>query len=93
MADLSEEDTAMAARHLARVPETDLADLARLAPRIVTAATDVHEHGKLVLDEVLGQAGATLIDGGTSAEPHMLAKLALDERADAIALSMPPALW
>jgi methylmalonyl-CoA mutase cobalamin-binding subunit len=87
VSDISEEVAAMAASHLARVPEADRATLARLAPRIVIATTDVHEHGKLVLDEVLGQAGATLIDGGTSAEPHTLAMLALDERADAIALS------
>ncbi|MGB7206510.1 MAG: hypothetical protein WBD37_13645, partial [Anderseniella sp.] len=85
--DIAEEVAEMALGHLARVPETERTMLARLAPRIVTATTDVHEHGKLVLDEVLGQAGAVLIDGGTSAEPQALAKLALEERADAIALS------
>ena len=85
--DIAEEVAEMALGHLARVPETERTMLARLAPRIVTATTDVHEHGKLVLDEVLGQAGAVLIDGGTSAEPQALAKLALAERADAIALS------
>lgn len=85
--DIAEEVAEMAHSHLARVPEGERALLARLAPRIVTATTDVHEHGKLVLDEVLGKAGATLIDGGTSAEPAALAKIALEAGADAIALS------
>ena len=85
--DIAEEVAEMAHAHLARVSADHRAALAKAAPRIVTATTDVHEHGKLVLDEVLGNAGAQLIDGGTSAEPHVLAALALRERADAIALS------
>ncbi|MEE4238139.1 MAG: hypothetical protein V2I51_15570 [Anderseniella sp.] len=85
--DIAEEVAEMAQAHLARVPDAQRAALARAKPRIVTATTDVHEHGKLVLDEVLGKAGAQIIDGGTSAEPHALAALALHERADAIALS------
>ncbi len=85
--DIAEEVAGMARTHLARVPADQRASLARAGLRVVTATTDVHEHGKLVLDEVLQQAGAAIIDGGTSAEPHMLAALALRERADAVALS------
>lgn len=85
--DIAEEVGEMAHAHLARVPADHRAALAKAAPRIVTATTDVHEHGKLVLDEVLSRAGAQLIDGGTSAEPQALAALALHEGADAIALS------
>ncbi len=85
--DIAEEVEELAHAHLSRVPEAQRAALAKAAPRIVTATTDVHEHGKLVLDEVLAKAGARLIDGGTSAEPHVLAALALHERAEAIALS------
>jgi methylmalonyl-CoA mutase cobalamin-binding subunit len=85
--DIAEEVAEMAEAHLARVPASHRAALATAKPRIVTATTDVHKHGKLVLDEVLSRAGAEIIDGGTSAEPHALAALALHERADAIALS------
>ena len=85
--DIAEEVAEMAHIHLARVPDAERQALAGLAPRILTATTDVHEHGKLVLDDVLSGAGATLIDGGTSVEPQALAATALDEQADAIALS------
>lgn len=85
--DIAEEVAEMAQTHLSRVPDDDRQALAGLAPRILTATTDVHEHGKLVLDDVLSGAGATLIDGGTSVEPQVLAARALDEQADAIALS------
>jgi methylmalonyl-CoA mutase cobalamin-binding subunit len=85
--DIAEEVVDMARAHLARVPAAQRAALGKIGPRIVTATTDVHEHGKLVLDAVLGQAGAKIIDGGTSAEPHALAALAIQHRAEAVALS------
>ncbi|MEO1161773.1 MAG: cobalamin-dependent protein, partial [Pseudomonadota bacterium] len=85
--DIAEEVAEMAQTHLSRVPHGDRQALAGMAPRILTATTDVHEHGKLVLDEVLSGAGATLLDGGTSVEPQALAEAALAEQADAIALS------
>ena len=85
--DIAQEVAEMAQTHLSRIPDDDRQALASLRPRILTATTDVHEHGKLVLDDVLSGAGATLIDGGTSVEPQALAATALDEQADAIALS------
>lgn len=85
--DIAEEVVEMAHIHLSRVSNDDRQELAGLTPRILTATTDVHEHGKLVLDEVLASAGATLIDGGTSVEPQALAAKARSQQADAIALS------
>ena len=85
--DIAEEVAEMAEVHLSRVRDADRQALAGLNLRILTATTDVHEHGKLVLDQVLSSAGATLIDGGTSVEPQALAARALGEQADAIALS------
>ncbi len=87
ISDIQEEVAEMAAARLQRIPADSLSEMAQRKPRIVTATTDVHEHGKLVLDEVLGSAGATLIDGGTSAEPAWLAALAKAQNANAIALS------
>lgn len=85
--DIAEEVEEMAHSHLARVAGEDRRSLSRLEPRVLTATTDVHEHGKLVLDKVLSGAGVRLIDGGTSVEPQKLASRARSERADAIALS------
>ena len=85
--DIAEEVAEMAHTRLTRVSRADQQSLRKLKPRILTATTDVHEHGKLVLDEVLSSAGATLIDGGTSVEPQALASKARNEQADAIALS------
>jgi methylmalonyl-CoA mutase cobalamin-binding subunit len=72
---------------LDRIASGALKKLIKIAPRVVTATTDVHEHGKMVLDKVLRQAGAELIDGGTSVPARELAELATKERADAIAIS------
>ena len=85
--DIAEEVDEMADRHLSRLLRADRQSLGRLEPRVLTATTDVHEHGKLILDKVLSSAGATVIDGGISVEPHALAATARRERADAIALS------
>ncbi len=85
--DIVEEVAEMAHTHITRVSTADQRSLRKLKPRILTATTDVHEHGKLVLDEVLSSAGATVIDGGTSVEPRALASRARDEQADAVAVS------
>lgn len=53
--------------------------------RLVTATTDVHEHGKILLDKVLESAGFMVVDGGVSTDPDALAELAED--ADAVLLS------
>lgn len=55
--------------------------------RVLVATTDVHEHGRMVIEEMLRQLGAVALDGGTSTDPGPLAALAARERPDAIALS------
>ncbi|WP_166415657.1 cobalamin-dependent protein [Cochlodiniinecator piscidefendens] len=52
---------------------------------VLLAASDVHEHGKELLRMVFDGAGITCVDGGVSAEPDDLAKLAVE--VDAIAIS------
>lgn len=54
---------------------------------ILTATTDVHEHGKVLLDMVFERAGFTLVDGGISTDPDRVAALAKSCNVDAIALS------
>jgi methylmalonyl-CoA mutase cobalamin-binding subunit len=55
--------------------------------RVLVATSDVHEHGKLLIDEMLRQLGVEALDGGTSTDPGPLAARAADLRPDAIALS------
>jgi methylmalonyl-CoA mutase cobalamin-binding subunit len=54
---------------------------------IIVATTDVHEHGKMLLEGVLKRLGIATIDGGVSVDPGDLARVAESTSADAIALS------
>ncbi|MDB5657693.1 MAG: hypothetical protein JWS10_308 [Cypionkella sp.] len=82
------------------VPATILSEIAHLAkaalgpnpPRIenlniLVATSDVHEHGKMLIDEMLNQIGATAIDGGTSTDPDKIIQQTLAHTPDAIAIS------
>ena len=75
----------IAAAQLARLSGADKSEFAAWAPRILVAATDVHEHGLRVVDRVLTGAGAAVIDGGASASPEAIIRQS--EGCDAIALS------
>jgi methylmalonyl-CoA mutase cobalamin-binding subunit len=55
--------------------------------RVLVATSDVHEHGKMLIDEMLRQLGAEALDGGTSTDPGPLAALAARLQPDAIAIS------
>lgn len=61
--------------------------LARRKPLVLVACTDVHFYGKDLLQSVLGRLGVGWIDGGVSAEPEAVARLAAEHRVDAVALS------
>ena len=82
------------------VPATILSEIAHLAsaalgpnpPRIanlniLVATSDVHEHGKMLIDEMLNQIGATALDGGTSTDPDKMIQQTLAQAPDAIAIS------
>ncbi len=51
------------------------------------ATTDVHEYGKILIENVLQKLAVTIIDGGTSTDPNNLALQARSSGADFIALS------
>ena len=53
----------------------------------VVATSDVHEHGKLLVERVLTGLGVALVDGGVSTDPDALARCAAETGADLIALS------
>ena len=54
---------------------------------IVVATTDVHEHGKLLVERVLGGLGVKVLEGGVSCDPDDLARRAVEVNADLIAVS------
>ncbi len=64
-----------------------LATLAERPVCILTATTDVHEHGKMLLDLVFSTAGLTVEDGGVSSDPDHIVARAKETCADVIALS------
>ena len=49
--------------------------------------SDVHEHGKTLVEKVLGRLGVAVIDGGVSSDPETLVRRAVDGGADVIAIS------
>ena len=61
--------------------------LAGAGLRILVATTDVHEHGKMLLELVLEELGVEPVDGGVSVEPAALAARLADSGCDALALS------
>lgn len=59
-------------------------------PRPVTVCigtTDVHEHGKYLVEQALTGLGAQVLDGGVSVDPETLVATALAGGAQAIAIS------
>lgn len=77
-------------QHMASAALVGVTDQTREAVRgmrVLVATSDVHEHGKMLLETLLRDLGATALDGGTSSEPALLVELAAKLRPDAIAIS------
>ena len=83
---LSELDKA-AQRYVDALPGAAREKLASRALRACLATTDVHEYGKLLLENVLHKLGVAIVDGGVSTDPHKLVATARESDADFIALS------
>jgi methylmalonyl-CoA mutase cobalamin-binding subunit len=77
----------LAEARLSEMNEGDRAKVAAAGLRAVVATTDVHEHGKLLVEQVLQGLGVSLTDGGVSIDPDDLARAAKDAAADVIAIS------
>ncbi len=78
---------ALAAKRLGRMDPAAKAAVARAGLAALVATTDVHEHGKLLVESVLKGLGVTALEGGVSCDPDDLARLAAETGADLIALS------
>jgi methylmalonyl-CoA mutase cobalamin-binding subunit len=86
-ASLIDEINGKSREHLKVVPGADRMKLAGAGLKVLVATTDVHEHGKLLLENVFRELDVEPIDGGVSVEPDRLAARAAETAADAIALS------
>lgn len=86
-ATLIEELAEMSAAALEDAPADSLDRIRRAAPRVMVATSDVHEHGKMLIDRMAVDIGAIPLDGGVSTEPERLARLAAEHKPDIIAIS------
>ena len=64
-----------------------LKKLGRRGVRILSATTDVHEHGKTLIDSIFSGADIELVDGGVSNDPDKIADMARHQEANVIAVS------
>ena len=55
--------------------------------KICVACTDVHEYGKILVEEVLKRLNYEVIDAGVSVDPDIVAKRAKEAEVDFIAIS------
>jgi methylmalonyl-CoA mutase cobalamin-binding subunit len=67
------------------VPQRDV--LRRTRHRVLVATSDVHEHGKMLIEEMLKQLDVESVDGGVSTDPDRVAALVEETGATAIAIS------
>jgi hypothetical protein len=70
------------ADHALRGQSVDLTGL-----RVMVATSDVHEHGKMLVEEILRRLGVSVLDGGVSTDPAVLARRVRDAAPDAVAIS------
>lgn len=61
--------------------------LAAAGLRVCIGTSDVHEHGKHLVERALDGLGVDLVDGGVSVDPEVLVDRALAGGADVIAVS------
>jgi methylmalonyl-CoA mutase cobalamin-binding subunit len=70
-----------------RAPAEARARLRASGLKVCVGASDVHEHGKMLIDQVLAELGLDVIEGGTSADPGDLVARAIAGGADVVAIS------
>ncbi|MBS7538275.1 cobalamin-dependent protein [Ancylobacter lacus] len=76
-----------ARRWAGAIPPADAARLKAAGLTAIVASSDVHEHGKNLVERTLRHLGVTPLDGGTSVDADDLAAAAVAAGADVIAIS------
>jgi methylmalonyl-CoA mutase cobalamin-binding subunit len=77
----------LAEERLAYAGEADRALVTQAELTALVATTDVHEHGKGLVERLFAALGVAVLDGGVSCDPDDLAEMARQSGADLIALS------
>lgn len=86
-ATILDEIAEMSEAALSGAPEEMLDRIRSRRPKVMTATSDVHEHGKMLIDDIARRIGAEPVDGGVSTDPDRLARHAAEVKPDAIAIS------
>jgi methylmalonyl-CoA mutase cobalamin-binding subunit len=55
--------------------------------KVCVGTSDVHEHGKYLVEQALAGLGVQIADGGVAVDPEMLVERAVSQGADLIAIS------
>jgi methylmalonyl-CoA mutase cobalamin-binding subunit len=86
LAEWVEELEADAAAWVARVPVETRELIAERGLRVCVGSSDVHEHGKKLIESMLAGLDVVVVDGGTSVDPEAVVETAVRTRCDAIAV-------
>lgn len=78
---------AMADRRLATVDAATRTAIAGAGLKVLLATSDVHEHGKTLLESMCRDLGVAVVDGGVSVDAEDLAERALDSACDIVCIS------
>ncbi|MFW9993785.1 MAG: cobalamin-dependent protein [Candidatus Odinarchaeota archaeon] len=70
-----------------RLEETIIEKLQQSGLTVCVACTDVHEYGKILVEEFLRRLGIKVVDAGVSVDPEVVVEEAKVTRADFIAIS------
>ncbi|MBF0530376.1 MAG: hypothetical protein HQK55_14110, partial [Deltaproteobacteria bacterium] len=77
----------LAEKTVANLSEEHRRILGKSDLKVLVACTDVHEYGKLLLENVLSLLGVMIVDGGVSADPEAVANKAGENEVGAVAIS------
>lgn len=87
LAEWVEELEEEAQRWVEKTPAERRARIRAFRPKVCIATSDVHEHGKSLIERILAGLGAELVEGGVSVDPTVLADVAIAGGADLVAVS------
>jgi methylmalonyl-CoA mutase cobalamin-binding domain/chain len=87
LAEWVEELEGAAEAWVARLDRELVARIAARQLKACVATTDVHEHGKALVERGLAKLGVAVADGGVSVDPERLVETAVEQGADLIAIS------
>ncbi len=76
-----------AEKKIRALDESARQDISAAGLKAVIGSTDVHEYGKILIEEILRGLGVGMIDAGVHADPADLIRAAREGGADVIALS------